>query len=108
MTHFLNDNDKIKCYTDLQEGVIALSKQKIDLGGCKLILKSGKAPRLKVPKGKRREIKRLMGGGLELADKGIAVAGKKMKGVVARVPSFRRKVRKGGKKLTRKLGRSLK
>ncbi|HWQ51009.1 MAG TPA: hypothetical protein VN369_04310 [Terriglobales bacterium] len=85
-----------------------MKRKRIDLGGCKLILRNGKAPRIKVPKSKQREIIRMMDGGLVLADKGIRLAGRQMKRFAGEMPSFGRALRKNGRKLARRVGKRMK
>ncbi len=85
-----------------------MKNKKIDLGGCKLILRDGKAPRVKVPRSKQREIARMMDGGLVLADKGIRLAGRQMKRLAGEMPSFRHALMKNGRKLARRVGKRMK
>ncbi|MPM32117.1 hypothetical protein SDC9_78676 [bioreactor metagenome] len=85
-----------------------MKRKRIDLGGCKLILRDGKAPRVKVPKSKQREIARMMDGGLVLADRGIRLAGRQMKRLAGEMPAFRRVLMKNGKKLARRIEKRMK
>lgn len=85
-----------------------MKRKRIDLGGCKLILRDGKAPQVEVPKSKQREIARMMDGGLVLADKGIRLAGRQMKRLAGEMPSFRRTLMRSGKKLARRIGKRMK
>ena len=85
-----------------------VKRKKINLGGCQLILKKGRAPQLKVPKSKRKQIAKIMDGGIDLADKGIKTVNKRVKLMSKEMPSVRRKMRRRGRKLTRKITKGIK
>lgn len=85
-----------------------MKSRKIDLAGCKLILKDGRAPKLKISRSKRRELSRLMAGGIKLADSGARMAGRQIKKVSKEMPAIRRGMVKRGKKLRRQIKKRMK
>ena len=84
-----------------------MRKQKIDLAGCKLILKDGKTPKLKMSRKTKKEILDRMAVALVIADQGMKIASRKVRGAVKELPTLRRKVNKGGKQLRRSVKRRI-
>ncbi len=92
----------------IMKGVNPVKTRKIELAGCKLVLKKGQMPKLKVPRSQRKKISRFVDGGVVLAGKGVSMVGDGVKKMSKEMPTYKRTLKKAGKKLSKNVKKRLK